>query len=169
MPISQPMPTPVSNTDIVNRTRRFIVPAIAGYNASDSTVIVRTTHRGLAFIDNKICQAGADFLVPDDFQSGMSVKAVVRPGANGNAYLSRVVYYGACGEALDTHDDSIGWTAIAVATADENNCIGEIALSAEAIGDIVSLFYQRDATHVDDTVAGTVNFVGWLIEYTADM
>ena len=151
---------------VTDRTRKFFVQCVGGENINDGIAIERNDPRGWELVDNKECTANGNFIVPNDFASGMTVTAVVIPFANGDVFSSNEATYGACTEAFNTHGDAAGPAAVAVTTV--VNCIQEITLGNEAIGDIVNLEYDRDATNIGDTIGNLVWFSGWIVEYTAD-
>ena len=73
-------------------------------------------------------------------------------------------YAAVCGEAYNTHTDSIAATTTAV-TTDEIECIDiTAALTAATGGDVVGIQFIRTASHADDTVNATVYYLGILIQ-----
>jgi hypothetical protein len=154
-----------------DRSRTVMVPAAGGYNVTDTAAIVHEDARGVTLTDAKHCKAFGQFALPADWISGLSVKAVVYTGGGvtGDFYGDLVVEYGACGEAPDTHSDSVGAGTVAIATASRNNCILQVTPASLAAGDIISFTLERDATNAADTLnSSNVNCAGFLVTYTAD-
>ena len=152
---------------IINRTRKFHVPVTASKNTTDTLEPLESNIQGLEMVDAKNCFAYGYFVVPQDFVSDMKIKAVISPGASGNLYALNHAYYGSCGEAYDSNDDSNGFDTEAV-TLQEIECVRELTLTAEAIDDRVIIFLNRDAANASDTINSVVYMRGWVVEYTAD-
>ena len=154
---------------ITDRTRKFFVPVVAGYDMTGApSVIDIFTPKGIQFIDNQLSEAFGYAMVPSDFASGMTITPVIVPDLNGNCYGRTTVYSGQCAEAYNIHTDtSDGFTAVAV-TQDDNNCIHQVTLANEAVGDILRCLYERDAVNVLDTIGLSVYVAGFIVEYTAD-
>ena len=151
-----------------NRTRKFFVPAVSGYDQTAGTDITNnSTGEGFHLVDEHHCSVFGYSMVPEDFASGMTIAAVVIPGIVGNIYGKCQIKYGKCGENSAAHDDAIGYSAVAVASG-TNNCIHTVTLAHEATGDILRCIYTRAAENALDTTTGIVYFPGWLVEYTAD-
>ena len=145
--------------------KTFLKPFFTGRNGTDGTDIFRRTNAaGLSFPDNKVCTAGSTFIVQNDFISDMTVRVVVIPLATGNLYGRLDANYAACSETWNTHSDTAGPSAVAVNNL-LNECILEVVLSNESIGDIVGVMFQRDAADPLDTLGATVNAQGILVEY----
>lgn len=159
----------ITATEIANRTRTFLVPAVGGYDTflSEAGAYPRFSILGWSLVDTVLRTVTGEFMIPSDFASDMTVAAVVYSTANGNLYNQGVISYGASGQAYNTHSDVIAAAATAV-TANQYCVIRSTALSAEAIGDYVALQFERDATNILDTINNTVYFRGWLVTYTAD-
>jgi len=160
-------------------TRQFFVPALAGYNDTDSTEITMNsvgssiTHLmwGPALIlpDSKLSYGGGRFLVPADYASDMTSKAVIGSTISANIYGDNRYYAGECSEGHDTHSDATGYAATAiVGAAIMQNCIQSLSVSSIGTSDIVQLVYYRDATDVLDTIDNIVYLLGWIIEYQAE-
>jgi len=157
----------VTAAKIDNRTRTLFVPATAGYNNTDAISLTYAS-RGFQLADNKSCECRGHFVVPKDFASGMTIKAIVSAAvASGNIYATNVATYGALDEAIDTHTAGSGYSATAI-VGDEWDAINNESLASAAVDDVVNVYCIRNATHASDTVSAVVYFVGWLVEYTAD-
>ena len=153
----------VTSVKIQNRTRTFLISPLSSV----------TTPEGVAFADNvDDVTAVGGFLVPLDFVSGMTVKAVWLPTGTGNLNVSNSAYLGAIGENYNVHSYTVALATVAV-TANQIAALQELSLIAAAIGDYVSLKATRSswsggAPGANDTVNGVVYLKGWLISYTAD-
>jgi len=157
----------VTAAKIANRTRRFLVQAVGGRNITDGTDIVYY-NIGVPLPDAKSATGYGGFMVLDDFASGMTIKAVLRPLATGNVYIElNQAEYGADGESRQTHQDYDGPDIVAI-TSPNNNAVEPVSLSSAAKGDFVALTFWRNGTSPSDTIGNTVYLVGWLVEYTAD-
>ncbi|MBU1748797.1 MAG: hypothetical protein KKA73_14000, partial [Chloroflexi bacterium] len=90
----------------------------------------------------------------------------------GNIYAANATYYGACSESYAFHHTDPSFPLLTYSavdlTAGTNDCILETSLTSAAIGDIVLLVFSRDGTNILDTT-DRVDFVGWVVSYTADM
>lgn len=160
-----------------DRTRRFWVEPLAGYNSTDALSIVLDalaagggTLASIPLPDNKAAYAAGSFIVLDDYSSGLTVTAVVWKGGAASTldcYCENDVNYGACGEDFQTHTDINGIAAHALVNT-ERNCIDELTLTNAAPGDMVSVRFIRDATNVLDTVGAAVYLLGWVVSYLAD-
>lgn len=149
------------------RTRKFLVPIPIGYDATTDAPIIQGANPGIAFADPDSCYGVGQFIVPNDFASGLTVSAVVIAAASGDAYVSSDVVYGALGQAIGTHTAATAIAAVAL-TADLLTAVCATSLASAAIGDIVGYTFVRDATNVLDTIGDTVLVVGLLVSYTAD-
>lgn len=161
----------VTAAKIANRARHFFVPAVEMVdNLSSGDDVPRNELAGYeaSTTADKVYIAFGEFVVPTDYASAMTAKAVYQPGATGDVYTKNEARYGASGESYSTHTaDDGGYAAVAVTNA--QLFIGQsMSLSSAASGDIVSLAWYRDGDHVSDTVNAYVYFKGWLVEYTAD-
>lgn len=156
--------------EIENRTRNVFVPCTGVRNVTDGTEELRTAQmHGYRMQDAKVSQGYADFYVPADFASAMSVTGVfVCAAAVGNLYLRIIVDYGAVGEAFDNHAAVWGYAAIAEAglfILAETTVLNLPLLTA---GDHLTLSFARGGTDVLDTSTSNIYFKGFIIRYTAD-
>lgn len=163
----------VTPAKILNRTRKFFVPAVTGYNITDSTTISleRVTppgdFGGLSLPDTKYVECFGHFFVPEDFVSGMTAVAVIIPGGTGNFYGANTAQYGACNAVYNTHTNAPA-NATEGVTQNHNECVRSLSIASAAIGDIVALTLLRRAENAQDTIDAAVSFFGWIVEYTAD-
>lgn len=156
----------VTAAKIANRTRRFLVEPLR------QTVPVGAgfpflVYGGVAENNQETTLFGY-FAVPNDFVSGMTVKAVViAQGASGNLYGLQNATYGADGEAYNTHTVSGSLAAVAL-TSDQRKTVYSMSLTDAAVGDLVAVEFFRDGNDALDTVSADVYLMGFLVEYTAD-
>lgn len=155
-----------------DRTRRFFVSAYTAYNVTDVADVGRGEDwQGVIMPDAKLSQAGATFVVPDDYLSGLSVRAVFVSdtwvGTALSIYVKQEFRYGSIGESASVHS-SLGAYAQLLATIGELIAIPATTLSSVTAGDIVNCAAYRDATDVNDDTSADAWFVGFLVSYTAD-
>ena len=153
----------VTAAKIANRTRKLFVPA---FNWTG----VASIYPGFTLEDGAYDTVIGSFRVPEDFVSGMTVKAIVWPWANsGNMYSRNTANYAAAGENAQStpHTASVGFAAVAL-TAYLISEVQSLSLASAAIGDYVMLEFDRDATNALDTLSERVKLMGWIVEYTAD-
>jgi len=158
----------ITAAKIANRTRRFFVPAVQMIDQDTSTDLFRLDYAGWKADDSDHSIAFGEFWVPEDFVSGMTVKAVYQPNASGNIYSLNYARYGASGQAYSTHTNDDGGPGVVAVTDAVLNIQQTITLTNAALNDVVTLNWDRDAASGSDTLAGWVYFKGWLVEYTAD-
>lgn len=159
--------------NLLNRQRQVFVPVIGGFNHTDGTAIVPSNivdgggAFGLALPDNKLCSAQGQVYTPVDFVSGAQVYAVFEPLATGNLYAQLNVQYSAFAEAFALNTNSVGYSALGVTTGLRASSF-VVDLTTIALGDYISIRFERDAVSVTDTVSATVNLLGFIFTYLAD-
>jgi hypothetical protein len=146
---------------IANRTRSFLVPPhsifVGTYTGEYATV---------ACPDAAGTYLNGAFRVPSDFASAMTAKEVWALGSfSGNLRVYSSYRAAGLGELASTH--SYEDTAT-IAVGNGYNEIHSQSLAAVALGDYVIIQTLRAGADALDTVGQAVEFVGWLIEYTAD-
>lgn len=156
----------IGATEIADRTRKFVVSPVGGWNATDSADLVVSTP-GLTLLDGRVCYAAGGFHCPQDLGSLTSVKALIIPSGTGNVYSEHTANYAAVGEVYNTHTETVAFATSAV-TLNEFEAIQALSLASLAAGDVVNVWFRRDGTHASDTVNAIVYFLGWIVEYTAD-
>ncbi|KKM71743.1 hypothetical protein LCGC14_1427550 [marine sediment metagenome] len=183
IPLATVLTDAAGNVDVVTDQRawvlrlpvqRLFVPCVAAFNFTDTTDIVRGVVGGAGagwpFIDNKDSDGYGDFVVPLDCKSGsdLILKAVIQPRGTGNIY--RYIFYTirqGCGEALRSIQAGAPAGVEAVASANYTYCIAETTIPAAEPGWFYSLHFGRPAnTEAADTISNTVNFLGFIIDYT---
>lgn len=153
--------------------KRFLAPFIHGWDVTAGTPIVVDANyvKGMPLIDANDGYLTAKFSVPDDFISGMTVSPIlVEPaaGVGGNVRLEENVLYGTCSEVLGVHTDPSGFVLVATGVGSLILCPAglTVALTAEALGDHVSVVLNRTGGHAGDTAILTMYALGALVEYT---
>lgn len=158
--------TPIAHGDIQNRTRQFLIQPIAAYNSTLAAWQHPDTSRGIELPTNNDSVLYAQFFVPADFASGMTITPIVRAVGSGNVYLETRAGYAGDGEAYSLDTDSASGQ---IAVASGNNFVQQLSLTVVAKEDMVSLAFEREGTNAGDTLGSSIYFAGWLVEYTADM
>ena len=157
----------VTADKIANRTRKIFVPAKTA-KAHPSTFVAQESTQGVVMADGITTYSYFNFQVPVDFVSGMTIKAVVVPGASGDMYSYIQGWYAAVGEsATGTHSFVTTPAAIAV-TGSYINEICSVSLPSASAGDYVQMEFVRNGGQASDTVNAIVYIVGIIVEYTAD-
>lgn len=151
-------------------TKRIIVPVIHAYNQTDAVEIESGVNIAKSFPDNKLCRARGYFLIPADYISDMTVKAIVTPaiGASGDVYSDIQYTGGQCGELITSIGDFTGFQAITVASdivVQTLNCIQQLSLNDISVGDIITFTWIRDGVHGSDTLGDSCSIWGFQIEY----
>ncbi len=152
---------------ISNRSRWFLVPAVAAYNNTISAAVARISTRGWPMADAVNTQVLGDFYVPADYDSALEIRAVGESAATGDIYVESYCCYAALGETPLMHSDTIAFEIIAV-TANVSKAVHTLTPAALAAFDYVGIRFKRDASNVLDTASGEFRFWGWLISYVAD-
>lgn len=156
-------------------TKTMFIPPRVGRNETGGSEIVVTTGSGgagtysdtpqIVLADAIVSYGAGSIIIPQDFISTMTVRAMVESSANGNMYIRTLAKYGACGDAGATSENS-GWQTIALTSAPPAfDCINSYAPSAPAADDFFVALCERDATGGDDTIVGAVWFLGFIVNY----
>lgn len=158
-------------------TKSLWIPPNGGYNDTDGTDIERGStgaaavggvaggDRGYFLVNNKASRVWGDFYVPNDFLDDMTVQPVLVFLAGSGVYdFIHEADYGSCGQAINTHTDSID-DQENPGTTNENTCwsSNQLTLSTPVVGDIVTLTYQRD--NASDAFDSDFALKGWIVEY----
>lgn len=159
----------IDNDSIANRTRKLWVPGEDSLNNTLGAACSRGAIRGWLLPDLNDCRVYGAFTCPSDFASGMTINAIFESGNAGNARVALDVWYGADGEAYNTHTAAIAATDETLVANINDDFTTPLSLANMAAGDIVLCQFQRDGAHANDTIGGIVMFVGFLVSYTADM
>lgn len=162
----------VTAAKIANRTRSIFVPAVAAVIDGQVEQSDRVTPLGYITSNSSDFSIFGNLVVPKDYASGnITVKLLYYTeevtSVSGNIRITTDVDYGGEGEAYDTHAEGGSYTNVAV-TADTYD-YHDTTVTSAAIGDVLKLRGRRQASNGGDTfTGGTVYFVGWNVEYTAD-
>lgn len=157
----------VTAAKIANRTRSFLVTPAGAQRLDTGAEIFADSVEGIYMPDGQESDTVGYFYCPDDYASGLTVKAILTPASSGNIRISGEAYYGAAGESTSAHSASFAEANVAV-TVSQNNAIASMSLSSIAQGDYVAIRYVRQGDEAGDTIGNTVYFRGFLVSYTAD-
>ena len=163
----------ITAAKIANRSRKFVVPCSAGYNTTTSAAIIAQAWYGVLCADNNNVVCAAAFEVPQDYVSGMTVKAMLPAASDvgdGNVYTKLEIF-----KATTTMSQTAAWStafaAVAVqgeAGSDDYNEIMSTSLTGVAAGDKLMCVFTRNGAHASDTLSSNIGFMGFRVEYTAD-
>lgn len=170
----------VTAAKIADRTRhKWCVPSMR-YDVTNAVVTAHMIRNDGTFQPRgSICMAGADtyvygsFVVPADFYSGLVVNAVFDPGSyvlGNQIYAGVQCTYAALGEAYNHNSDTLAMGLVNPGGVVYYSRNLAISSGPPVAGDMVTIWFQRDATVVTgmDTLADDIFFVGWRLTYTAD-
>lgn len=150
-------------------TKNAWVPVMVGYNVTDVAQIVLTYNSttaatsGIVLPDTKEARAIGNWIVPADFISGVTTKAVIHSTGTGNVYSAIGSQVGDCGESAG---GIIGFSLAANAvTAGQRACVSSLSISPVATNDKIAMIYRRDATDPLDTLGQDVDIMGFEISY----
>lgn len=149
-------------------TRELSLPTYGYHDILGNFEKDRTPFR---FLDNEVLLCKVFLKVPEDFISFVSVKFVWRSDAVvGNMYWRIRAYYGAAGEAWDTHSDAPDYGVTATGgrkIRNEQLPANPLTLVNLALGDYIMFVLTRNASHANDTLSENVEGEGLLFTYTA--
>lgn len=146
--------------------KSVFVPAIAGYNTTDGTDIVRNNEIGVALINNKACSAFGSFAVPQDYLQSIEINAIGIADGSANVYVTTSVQHNEIGETYNTYADVVGYAAVTI-VSQVNTIVGSVFPTSYVEGriDVITFQTTRDGVHALDTHAGTLYISGWLVKY----
>lgn len=149
---------------IIDRTRTFFVPAIGTLDDADDA-----EWQGYELPDADTSVVYGYGSVPEDFVGTLTVRVVIIPAASGDIFGYFAANYGDCAELWNIHNDeyNAAYQAVAV-TLNQRNCIMQFALANAAVGDMIALRFNRDATDGADDIDDVAYCPGFLVSYTAD-
>jgi len=153
----------ITAEEIQNRTRRFLV---APFPIDISTQLLAPT-RGINTNAGSTDYVYGWFQVPEDYESGLTVKAVLQ-GSTGtfNVYGKVEYFAGAAGEVYNNHSNSPVAYAVAAVTTNRDVYYATTLTNVTA-GDFVGLQFVRAGADPLDT-AFAVYVTGFEVTYTAD-
>lgn len=162
----------VSAANIANRSRKFVVEPNMIWNDTDSASLTSVWSDGSYTLQgDKDLSVYAESIVPMDYSSSMTVKAMVQCSASGNVANAASVWTAAT-NGSESAANSLHSRANVVEALATNKLTGcaSVSLASAATGDFMTLKYQRlGATCAADTLSASLWFYGWLVDYTADM
>lgn len=155
---------------ISSRTRRISVAPQVAHNQTDATYIFRQARGGIFFPNSKLVRTTAGFAVPVDYVSDMVITAVVGGQDAALIYAQHYAQWQECGGTTGGDNITIAYAQYPTAIM-EVACIAPIAIPDTDldVGDFVDLEFVRDGLDAFDTSAASLQFLGWYIDYTADM
>lgn len=143
------------------RTVRRFVQTTVGTNGPTE---LGAGYNGYPLPDAANEAAAAQFIVPSDYVSGMTIEAVVISPSSGNAVVTLAVGGGQCGEGISTNSFSEGPNTEAI-TLDTITCIFSLDITGVTRGDILWASILRTGTDGSDTLADDLYSVGFTYEY----
>lgn len=143
----------------------FFLQAVSGYNGTDFAPAVSFEH-GVQMISNKEVFGYANFVCPPEFLNSLVVTPVFLGAAGGNVRLSADYYYGAAGEAYNTHTGAAVETTVTLVTG-IRTAFASTALTSAAAGDYVLCAARRDGPDILDTLADDIFLLGFIVSYIA--
>jgi len=129
----------VAAAGITNRTRKVFIPALSGYY---SPVYNHHGSKGVAMQSAVETSVWGKWRIPEDFVSGLTVKAIVHGDSTGNMRLSGEIQYGGVGESYYTHSNTYSENTIAIIGAGVLYEVASIAIASAAKGDYLKLQLQ---------------------------
>jgi hypothetical protein len=159
-----------------NRTRKFLVTP-NGLSGASNEFHLPTHINGIGMYSDPghSYNMYGRFFVPEDFVSGMVIKALVYNSDTdvGSIYARNNLQAIAVGEAIGVEyalSSDYGLRPIVASTTSAL----QVAITQNPVsiakGDRIDLYFSWDASHASNTFSDTnwLYFVGWLVEYTAD-
>lgn len=146
--------------NITDRTRTIFVPAFAAAGGENR-------QWGVLMADGASINGYANYHVPSDFASTMTVAPIVVAANAGNMRWNMYIEYGAVTEVTSTHSVTVASTTTAVGN-DTREALAASALSSAAAGDYISILFTREGSDGADTINGAAYLSGFLVSYTAD-
>jgi len=105
-------------------------------------------------------------LIPSNFQTLVSVDAIVIPNGTGNMRRSVDTTWGTIGTATyNNASDSIAASEVAVTINLLNSIDISAAFTGVSAGQLVGVKFTRAGGHADDTVGSTCYFMGVRLKY----
>ncbi len=157
-------------TQHANRTRQLLVDATRSQNTTDATEPLEFTNWGTEHPTDKLSKSWGNFMCPDDFVSGMTIKGVWLPLASvsGETVFTEIIgSYFECGEDISSHH-SFSTSGSWGPTTNDIACVNSASLGAMAKDHMVKIEAARYGLDVNDDFPSTMAFIGFLVEYTAD-
>lgn len=152
--------------------RRIYLPP---YGMTDGVMVLRWFHTVVQFGANAAGYVSFAFTPPDDytgFWTGIiSLQAVwSTPAAGGNMYWRLHAYWGAAGENIVLGNETPAYGVTANLGTDLFNIqepANPLTLAGANVGDIMTLYFDRDGTDALDTINDVVYVHGLILTYKA--
>lgn len=158
----------ITPTQIANRTRRFVVtPHVHSYLVSDLGEFYAA---GVALSNTGTTRAWANFLVPDDYASGLTIKCyglLPSGGTPGDVRISGQAHNGSLGGNMFANGGTFGPATVGISSNSNTTLLGTITPSGVSAGQLGTVYVTRDGDNGADT-ASIIYFVAFVVEYTAD-
>jgi len=144
-------------------------------NVTDGTDNANWSGASVKMDDLKNINCQGAFIIPAGYAGEtitIEALAAVNSVVNANLYLYADVSYKPVGDATTTTDFYNGGAFFTLNPSTEGWDVGDwyaiasITLSTPAAGDLVFPYFQRDASHVNDTYGTHMRFLGWRITWT---
>jgi len=151
----------------IARTRSFFIPAVySSWNVSSKT----DSPWGMQ------CPASSGVWVwgwgrlPSDYVSALQVWNVVISNASGYARLQNRITIAGEGDAPDDQLKTVGPTTVEIGDETQEHVLNiDLTTLTFVAGDIIRCEFERDGSHVEDTLSASLYVAGWLFSYLADM
>lgn len=144
----------------------IFIPAY-GYTTGEYGISLSFHHVQMADGVEKV--AYFDFIVPQDFDTFVSVEAVwFSLAEEGDMYWKLSASWAAKEEALDKHTEDTGYDTTATGGMNIVNVqehASPLTMASLSAGDLVGIEFSRDASHEDDTLDTYVKLLGLLFTY----
>lgn len=153
-----------------DRANTKLIPAHACYSTTAAQAIEGTAKSYWLCADNEDDKVLAHDYADERYVSGYKIYAVWQSAAAaGDIYMNLYISYG-----TDNEIESNSAGTVEAITTNGANKYNYSALASGptytniAIGDMINIEFQRDATNVLDTLGADVKFFGFLVEFTRD-
>jgi len=144
-------------------------------NVTDGTHNANWSGPSILLADTKRINCYGRFIIPSTFSGEtITIEHVISsnsPGANQNVYLYADANYGGCDEALVHWDPQnppgnyVEYNMTGYVNP-RRICIMSYSLTVPSIGDVIDLWFERNAPNALDTWDGkTIRFWGWKITW----
>jgi len=160
----------VDHTNILDRIRTIFVPCSQAVVAA---AVIPRVERGWPMADAVQTYCYGTFLCPIDHESPLTfwIMPVWFPSATSAnlARLTQLTNYGADAALYNTHTFTNTFDLAAGVQDTISTGINHSVGASITWEDYVTLTFDRNGAHANDTFAGIVYFMGWRIYYMADM
>jgi len=143
--------------------RKIFLPVASAYNDTDAVAIALANGQAPLPVSKISHAVTMPCAIPNECTE-FRVWALVQAEAIGDVYCSLVTTGGSSGESPTTHTDSTTSGPETLGNTGYWYLVREKLADAFGAGDMVTLKYYRTGTNINDTIAGTVNVYGFLME-----